>query len=585
MPVILRNSKGWLPNIEDSYVKPVPTHMVAKAFVNTPTLLNKNEPLSKILQWNWFNTNFFTVDYTGATNDVLWNIDEYITYDPTIIQTAPDIATNIKTDCGVVVFRDNANYQTQPTKQLLFHAVAECDNHQHPDLLSYVLDYKGTILATDAGYGKDGYSDAKRSWYIAPYAHNMVNVNSAAPLDYAVNIPPKDLQFINAPSFVFSEKEALTSAANGKLKRGIAFPNKNYWVVYDIATADKAANYSLSIHSRGALARNNNQLTWTTSDDIYGKAAKLFSYILSSETNTITEAKGYTSLFKDEIEQTYINAAQTKDTALFMHLLYPADPASTYPTVTDLSGNGETAFRVDGAEYDLFTLQKNNKLSSVDVITTDAIFSWTTYNPSFLKKFFINRGRSFSYKGSEIINTDKTVTLHADFTPCYKFFIYVDTLSARTEFKIKRTIYPFFINKVKYNNTDIQFGESNGNVIFTIEGNGVIEMSMGYIDGVKEVPAPGNHSSLELNGNYPNPFNPVTRINFTSNSNTPVNLSVFDILGRCKRNLIKNETMHGNFEISWDGKDNDGRSVNSGIYFFTLSDGTETKIKKGMLVK
>ena len=124
MPVLQRNSKGWIPNIEDSYVKPVPTHMAAKAFVNTPTKLHSKEPLAKILQWNWFNTNFFTVDYTGATNDVVWNINEYITYDPSILQAAPDIKTNIKTDCGAVIFRDNDSYSKPNTKYLYFNGVS-----------------------------------------------------------------------------------------------------------------------------------------------------------------------------------------------------------------------------------------------------------------------------------------------------------------------------------------------------------------------------------------------------------------------------------------------------------------------------
>lgn len=581
MPLLLRNSKGWIPNIEDSYVKPVPTHMAAKAYVNTPTMLNSKEPLAKILQWNWFSTNFFTTDYTGATNDVVWNIDEFITYDPAIKAVAPDINPNVKTSCGAVVFRDNDSYDKAPSKYLYFNGVAECDNHQHPDLLSYTIESNGTITAVDAGYGKDGYSDSKRSWYIAPYAHNTVTVNNNSPLDLAVNIPPKELQYINSPSLVFAEKEAKISAADGLIKRGIAFPNKKYWVVYDLVSASVKTDYMLTVHSRGLLYRDVNKFTWTTLNDTYGTSQKLHSYILTSGNNTMTPKTGYTSLFKDEVSQTYVETVQNSDTALFMHLLYPDVSTSVFPSVADESIPGVTAFSLTDTNKDIFALQKRNSKYSMSDYSTDAIFVWLNAGSN-LNKYFMNRGKVFSYKGTEILICDNISSLEVDYSNQQKEIIYVDTLLEKTQIKIKPRTGSDTINEVLYNGTPIQFGKVNGFIVVNIDGYGVLELLS--TTSIKE----GRGDGIEtfgIRGNYPNPFNPATRISISTYSGRPVNLSVYDLLGRCKRKLINNESMKGSFEVLWDGKDESGIQLPSGVYIFAFTDGMSTNIKKGLLVK
>jgi hypothetical protein len=579
MPVLLRNSKGWIPNIEDSYVKPVPTHMAAKAYVNTPTLLNSNEPLSKVLQWNWFNTNFFTTDYTGATNDVVWNIDEYITYDPAITQSAPDIDPNIKTSAGAVVFRNNNSYDSAPARYLYFNGVPDCDNHQHPDLLSYVIEANGTILATDAGYGKDGYSDSKRSWYTAPYAHNSVIVNSQGSPDLEVNIPAKDVQFINTPMFVFSEKETNTTALNGKISRGIAFPNKNYWVVYDLLTASEKADYLLTLHARGALVQEQKKLTWTAPSDNYGTQQKLYSYILTSGSETITPRLGYTSLFKDEVVQNYIEAGLNSDTALFMHLLYPDAPQSAFPAVSDKSIAGVIAIQVEWIS--LFTLQKKNSFFSIGDISSDAVFTWTSAG-TVLNRFFINRGKTFWYKGSELLSSDNIITVEAEYDGTDKDALYFDTLKVKTQIKFKTRLNPASITEVLYNGRHIEFSKADGLVVFSIEGNGKVEvLGAESIKGADK----GSIETFGIKGNYPNPFNPSTRISFATNSYSPVTLAVYDILGRCRRKLLNEENMKGNFEITFDGKDEKGEFLPSGVYLFSLSDGKNVNIRKGLLIK
>jgi len=79
--------------------------------------------------------------------------------------------------------------------------------------------------------------------------------------------------------------------------------------------------------------------------------------------------------------------------------------------------------------------------------------------------------------------------------------------------------------------------------------------------------------SFELSQNYPNPFNPVTSIHYSvSNKSkaTHTSLKIYNILGQQVRTLVDGFQKAGNFEVIWDGRDDEGNDLSSGIYFYTL---------------
>ncbi|RPH54112.1 MAG: T9SS C-terminal target domain-containing protein, partial [Acidobacteria bacterium] len=88
----------------------------------------------------------------------------------------------------------------------------------------------------------------------------------------------------------------------------------------------------------------------------------------------------------------------------------------------------------------------------------------------------------------------------------------------------------------------------------------------------------------------PNPFNPETSISYTVKSDGPVTLKIYSIDGRLVRTLKQGEaTAAGSYEVMWNGADNNGRPVSSGIYFAKTSQnaaGTEeTSVLKLTLMK
>ena len=88
-----------------------------------------------------------------------------------------------------------------------------------------------------------------------------------------------------------------------------------------------------------------------------------------------------------------------------------------------------------------------------------------------------------------------------------------------------------------------------------------------------------------LSQNYPNPFNPQTQISFDLPTDANVMLSIYNILGENIRVLINGHRTAGIQTIIWDGKNNIGQDVASGIYFYKLQSNNFTETRKMSLIR
>ncbi len=92
-------------------------------------------------------------------------------------------------------------------------------------------------------------------------------------------------------------------------------------------------------------------------------------------------------------------------------------------------------------------------------------------------------------------------------------------------------------------------------------------------DAVTAVAVSERPTLSRLLRNYPNPFNPVTKISFVLDRNAQVSLRVFDVQGRVARTLLSSYLTAGPRVIGWDGRDDRGRPLASGTYFLRLEGG------------
>jgi flagellar hook assembly protein FlgD len=100
--------------------------------------------------------------------------------------------------------------------------------------------------------------------------------------------------------------------------------------------------------------------------------------------------------------------------------------------------------------------------------------------------------------------------------------------------------------------------------------------------------AKGDASTPErfsLSQNYPNPFNPETEISYALPNACHVELLVYNLLGQKVRTLLDEHQAAGHKTIHWDGTDEKGSKVASGIYFYKIQAGEFTGARKMILMK
>jgi len=97
---------------------------------------------------------------------------------------------------------------------------------------------------------------------------------------------------------------------------------------------------------------------------------------------------------------------------------------------------------------------------------------------------------------------------------------------------------------------------------------------------------PADPPAVKLHPNFPNPFNPVTTIRFDLTEIVRVRLRIYDPGGRQVRVLVADEARSpGHHQVVWDGRDQAGRRVGSGVYFFCLEAGGCKQTGRAVLVK
>jgi hypothetical protein len=129
------------------------------------------------------------------------------------------------------------------------------------------------------------------------------------------------------------------------------------------------------------------------------------------------------------------------------------------------------------------------------------------------------------------------------------------------------------------NDADCDLPQSSGWVEYLSHGF-ISEMSIEDGDGHTAVP-----KQFLLYDNFPNPFNPVTTIQYDLSKNTYVKLVVYDLLGKEVKTLADGFESAGFKVAEWNARDNFGKPVRSGIYFYRIHAGAFSETRKMVLLK
>jgi len=142
---------------------------------------------------------------------------------------------------------------------------------------------------------------------------------------------------------------------------------------------------------------------------------------------------------------------------------------------------------------------------------------------------------------------------------------------------------PVLQNEFRWNLQTSTIDFDGENLILNNWVNGITELDWNQflpvnedVIGVKEI----------LLTNYPNPFNPTTTISFSIPVESEVDLSVYNIKGQKIKTLNQNELNKGQHSIIWNGDDDSGNNVSSGVYLYKLNvNGKTEAVKKCILLK
>ncbi len=111
------------------------------------------------------------------------------------------------------------------------------------------------------------------------------------------------------------------------------------------------------------------------------------------------------------------------------------------------------------------------------------------------------------------------------------------------------------------------------------------DLIVGFAAGIDDDPNGNLPGSIALEQNYPNPFNPSTTIDFELSYSSDVKLEIFNVIGELTGSLINGPLSAGSYSVEWNGTNNKGDNVASGIYFYRLTSDGESKSMKMLLLK
>jgi len=128
--------------------------------------------------------------------------------------------------------------------------------------------------------------------------------------------------------------------------------------------------------------------------------------------------------------------------------------------------------------------------------------------------------------------------------------------------------------------------EIKDNVLWFSTADSGIVRAEGLIVGIDDNPQNDLvPETIQLAQNYPNPFNPNTHIDFFLNRAVHIELVIYDILGNKIQTVASGQFSAGPHTVNWDGRDNMGRMVSSGIYLYRLQTPEVVLSRKMMLMK
>jgi hypothetical protein len=145
---------------------------------------------------------------------------------------------------------------------------------------------------------------------------------------------------------------------------------------------------------------------------------------------------------------------------------------------------------------------------------------------------------------------------------------------------LKNTNYDWNASTEKYDTTTTMYVNPKAWTVILLEN------SDNMLSSDDEIITFISPEQYRLSQNYPNPFNPNTTIEYTIPINRKVSVKIYNVNGQLVNTLVNNEFVDaGTHKVMWNGKNNNGITVSTGMYFYSLEWAGMKKVKSMTLLK
>ena len=568
----LRMPSGRRPNIDDGHIDDFYGHYLSAAY-----------PDGGIYRWDWEN------NINGPYTREFSEMDAIALFDDEVAAQEPaSNPTVFMPEAGDAVFR--SDWSADATYMLLRgeHGVARAQGlgHEHADETSFIIYAGGEMLALDAGYiNFSNHNKVNRG-----RNHNVILVDGEGPPNTIL-----DGESIGGGNDAFLEQTFATdfldyaevrAAYQGvDFRRNVMFADKTYFIIGDEVRDDETHTYEWRLHGHGGgdgggtYQREGPLSRWAQEN------AELMAFV-SGDLSMIFSERDTLHSFDhlQEPTHTMLQATQTTDDAEFLSILYPRRLSSPTPALSAVVGAGGKVVQMALQPLNDLAWLRDGVSTSVQfsgpagAVESDGRFGFIRYEDERVAGFNVQDG-SFLNSGEEtIFDASEPIDASLGITPT-QVNGYIRGPESGYDISLRLV---GSVEGVTFSGIMLNMALKNEVLTLQLVGDGLLNMARdtAILSDATETP-----DAFQLAQNYPNPFNAQTTIAYKVEQNGHTRLEIYDLAGQQIRSLVDQVEKSGAHSVSWDGIDNSGQPVASGVYVYRLITERQRQAKKMILLK
>ena len=566
--VNLRLPNGRRPNIEDGHVDDFYGNYLAAV-----------DALGGVHRWDWEHNE------SGLYVSKFAEMDAIAFYDDQIPARPPDWGPTVfMPGAGDAVMR--SDWTEDATYMLLRgehgRVRAHGLGHEHPDETSFILYAGGEMLALDAGY----INFPNHHKVNAGRNHNVVLVNGEGPPLFMagdVAIGGGNDAFVQRfySSDFMDYAEVAAQYQDADVRRRVMFIGKRYFAVADELSATGENHFEWRLHgngggtSGGTYQRDGGLARWTR------PGAELLAYLPEREGRVFAERDTVHSFgYREELTHTTLRVMEEGAGAEFLAVLFPRPRNDLEPRISTLAARGGQAVMVEvGSDRDYIWMRQTDAVAiAFDAggreTASDARFGLLRLRGGQVAALAMHDGRSMTWAGHTLVDAERDVDVNLSVEENRAIgFLRGDEEGFECALAPGRPVLAmqFDGQEISLSDRSVQL-RGEGSLSLELEP---VQPSDTAVRGADVEP-----HQFALAPNWPNPFNSSTHFRYELPAAGPVRLDIYDLLGQRVRRLVAGHRGAGFHRALWDGRDEKGRAVASGVYLARLDAGSRSAVRK-----